>query len=384
MDGASQFAAMAYWLSVCFLAYTFLGYPLLLWSVARIRRREHRREPIRPSVSLIVPCYNEGETLRRKIENSLALTYPKEKLEIIVVSDGSEDAPGRIVSRFNDPVLRFLELPERRGKHHAQMIARDASRGEILVFTDASVELERDALETMVANFADPAVGCVSSEDVVVSTSAGGMGERLYVQLEMWLRRLEAAAGSLVGVSGSFFAARRELTEQWHPEQSSDFFIPLHSAQRNLRTVVDPASRGHYGVTRRERAELYRKVRTIVHGLEVFFTHLELANPFRHGFFAIQLISHKFFRWMVPFAAVLLLGSNLFLWTRGPFFQITLALQLALYGGGALALAFEPLMRIRPLRIAGFFLLANVATLVAWMKFLTGEKFVIWQPTRRS
>jgi len=373
-----------FWLSVAFLAYTTVGYPLLVAVIGSLRRRFQQRADIRPRVSLIIPCYNEGETLHRKISNSLQLTYPKDRLEIIVVSDGSQDSPGAIVRQFSDPVLKFLELPERRGKHHAQMIARDASTGEILVFSDASVQLDPDALEKIVSNFADPSVGCVSSEDDVVSEGTVGVGERIYVRVEMWLRRMEASAGSLVGVSGSFFAARRSLCERWHPAQSSDFFVPLHCVQQGLRTVVDPDSRGHYGVTRKERAELYRKVRTIVHGLDVFFTHLELSNPFRYGFFAVQLVSHKRFRWLVPFAALTLFISSAALWQAGTLYRVTFIAQAALYAGGALALVFGGLAPLKPLRVAGFFLLANAATLIAWLKFSIGERFVTWQPTRRS
>ncbi len=376
--------AILFWLSVAFMAYTTVGYPLLLAVIGSLRRRFQQRADIRPRVSLIIPCYNEGETLRRKISNSLQLTYPKDQLEIIVVSDGSQDSPGDIVRQFSDPVLKFLELPERRGKHHAQMIARDASTGEILVFSDASVQLDPDALEKIVSNFADPSVGCVSSEDDVVSEGSTGVGERIYVRVEMWLRRMEASAGSLVGVSGSFFAARRSLCEGWHPAQSSDFFIPLHCVQQGLRTVVDPDSRGHYGVTRRERAELYRKVRTIVHGLDVFFTHLELSNPVRYGFFAVELVSHKLFRWLVPFAALTLFTSNAVLWQVATLYRVTFIAQAVLYAGGTLALLFGKLAPLKPLRVAGFFLLANAATLIAWLKFSTGERFVTWQPTRRS
>ncbi|MGH9580522.1 MAG: glycosyltransferase [Terriglobales bacterium] len=373
-----------YWLSVAFLGYTFLGYPLLLCLVASLRRQKHQRSMICPKVSLIIPCYNEGDNLQYKIQNSLSLTYPKDRLEIIVVSDGSEDAPGKIVEKFPDPVLKFVELPQRRGKHHAQMVARDASSGEILVFTDASVLLDENALETIVSNFSDPRVGCVSSEDDVVNRAGSGSGEHLYVRLEMWLRRVEAAAGSLVGVSGSFFAARRGLCERWHPEQSSDFFIPLHSVQQGLRTIVDPASRGHYGVTRRAREELYRKIRTIVHGLDVLFTHGELVNPFRFGFFALQLISHKLFRWLVPFATLTLLVSNAALWQSGALYRFTLLLLLALFGCGGLALLVSRLDRLALFRTAGFIVLVNAATLTAWFRFFTGEKFVTWQPTRRS
>ena len=371
-----------FWLSLLFLVYTLLGYPLLLWLLSVVRSQTHRRSPICPSIALIIPAHNEASGLANKIRNSLALTYPKELREILVVSDGSQDATADVVRSFADQDVKLVELEERRGKHYAQMIARDRSIGEILVFTDASVNLDRSVLEQVVSNFADPSVGCVSSEDQVSRT--GEKGEGRYVKFEMWLRRLESQVGSLVSASGSFFAARRELCDVWHPDQSSDFFIPLHAAERKLRTVVDPECRGHYGVAQEEKIEFDRKVRTVVHGLNVVATHLHLLNPLRHAFFAWQLVSHKVLRWLAPMAGLLLLLANLFLWNTGTFYRVTLALQAALYLAGLAALAVAGLRKIRAFELAGFFVMVNAATLVAWIKYLRGERFVSWQPTRRS
>ena len=371
-----------FWASVAFLAYTFAGYPLLLALMSLVRRQPHHRAPIRPTVSLIIPVHNEAGALREKIENSLALRYPREKLEIIIASDGSSDGSADLVRSFAHAGLKLVDIPERHGKHYAQMMARDVSSGEILVFTDVSVRLEETALEAMVSNFADPSVGCVSSEDQVM-TGKGGVGEGLYVRLEMGLRRLEAGTGSLVGVSGSFFAARRQICEVWHSNQSSDFFVPLHTVARGMRTVVDPEARGLYGTARQEKAELYRKVRTVVNGLDVFFTHLELLHPFRHGFFSWQLLSHKLCRWLVPFGFAALLISSLFLWSHGWLYRATLVSLAALLLSGFAALSFRGLDS-RIFRLAGFFLLGSAATVVAWLKFCSGERFVTWQPTRRA
>jgi len=222
----------------------------------------------------------------------------------------------------------------------------------------------------------------VSSEDRVVR--AGEKGEGSYVEFEMWLRRLEARVGSLVSASGSFFGARRELCEVWHPEQSSDFFVPLHVAARKLRTVVDPECRGYYGLTHREQVEFDRKVRTITHGLSVLFTHAGLMNPLRYPMFSWQLISHKLFRWIAPVATLSLFVSNFFLWRAAPFYRLTLVLQVGLCLMGLAGLAVVGLRRFRALELAGFFLLVNAAGVVAWIKFLSGERFVTWQPTQRS
>lgn len=373
-----------FWLSFAFLAYTFLGYPLLLWLLSLLRRRSHRREEIFPRVSLIIAVHNEAAGIARKLQNCRELDYPQDKLETLVASDGSQDSTAEIVRSFAGGAIRLVELPERRGKHHAQMIARDHSHGDILVFSDCSIHLQPDALRKIVSNFADPAVGCVSSEDRVVTAKDALQGEGSYINFEMWLRRLESRVGSLVGASGSFFAARRELCAEWHPGQSSDFFIPLHTARCGLRTVVDSESVGEYGLTRSEKAEFQRKVRTIVHGLEVLFHHLSLLNPFRYGLFSWQLASHKLARWISPFAALLLLAASVFLWNSGPLYQAAALAQAGLYFTGLAALAMKRVATLKPLRFASFFLMGNAATLTAWLQFGLGERYVSWEPTHRS
>jgi glycosyltransferase involved in cell wall biosynthesis len=372
-----------YWLSIAFLTYTFLGYPLLLWIVSLFRNRRPVRSTIWPNVSIIIPVHNGAHLITDKIRNTLDLAYPKEKLEIIVASDASVDGTDEIVRSFATEGVKLLRIPERRGKHYAQMVARDASRGEILFFTDASVELEADSLQKIVSGFADPSVGCVSSVDWVPAAKTW-TAEQVYVRFEMGLRRLEEEAGSLVGASGSCFAARREACQVWHAKQSSDFFIPLHAAAAGMRTVADPECRARYSLVPTTKAELRRKIRTIVHGLNVLFDHRTLLNPFRYGLFSVQLVSHKLFRWLVPFAALCLLISNAFLWRAGAFYRISALGQFGFYGVGLFSLAASRVVQFKPTRAIGFFLLGNAATVMAWLYFLSGEEFVSWQPSRRS
>jgi glycosyltransferase involved in cell wall biosynthesis len=372
-----------FWSAAIFLIYTFAGYPVVLGLVALCRNRPHRRAAIDPTVSIIIAAHNEASIISKKILNCLELIYPESKYEILVASDGSDDGTADIVRSFADRGVKLIEIPNRRGKQYAQLQARDASRGDILLFTDAGVEFEPESLQKMVSNFADPLVGCVSSEDEI-GTRKGWMGEQLYVQFEMGMRRLESRIGSLVTASGSFFAARRSVCDVWHTDQTSDFFVVLNAVSLGMRAVVDPESIGRYGLVHSERAELQRKIRTIVNGLAVFFGHIQLLNPFRYGFFSWQLISHKLFRWLIPFAILVLLIANLFLWTSSGFYQICLLLQCAIYGAGLLALAVDRFSGWKPTKLAGYFLLGNAATLMAWFYFLSGEKFVSWQPTQRG
>jgi cellulose synthase/poly-beta-1,6-N-acetylglucosamine synthase-like glycosyltransferase len=333
---------------------------------------------------VVIPAYREGEKIRQKLENTLALVYPAERREIIVAVDGADPATMRAAEPYADRGVKLIPVPERRGKHYAQMVARDASQGDILVFTDASIRLEPDALQRITSSFADPSVGCVSSEDRVVTENRRVTGEKDYIAFDMWLRRLESRVGSPVGASGAFFAARKEVCDVWFPAFSSDFFIPLRTVSRGMRAIVDPECRCYYGVVASDQAEFQRKVRTIVHGLDAFFAHLKLLNPLRHGLFAVQFASHKVFRWLVPFVLIALLVSSAFLWRDGGIYRLALVLQLALYGAGAVALAFPPLGRVGFFRIAGFFLLVNAATLTAWIQYFAGEKYATWQPSQRD
>jgi len=373
-----------FWLSIAFIAYTLVGYPTLLWIVAILRPRRHIRNDILPIVSVIVVGHNEASLIAEKIVNTLALDYPPDKLEILVGSDGSNDATVEIVRSFANQGVKLVESALRLGKHHLQMLARDLSRGEVLVFTDASIRVDPEVLRKMVSHFGDPLVGAVCSVDQVLEPTKGWRGEHFYVYGEMGLRRLEARVGSLVSLSGALFAVRRAVADKWHPDMSSDFFLALHAVEHGYYAVLDPECRARLGFVKSQKAELTRKVRTIVHGLVVFFSHLSLVNPFRYGLFAWQLVSHKLFRWLIPFAVAAILVSNAFLWHGGRFYQVSLVVQVAGYATALFAQAGGALARLRVVRLANFFVLGNVATLTAWWKFCRGEKLVTWEPSRRN
>jgi glycosyltransferase involved in cell wall biosynthesis len=373
-----------FWSALAFVVYTLVGYPTLLWLVSLVRRRTDQQGDIEPTVSVIIVGHNEASTIADKIKNTLAFDYPKEKLEIVVGSDGSTDATVAIVRSFAGQGVKLVESVERRGKHYMQMAARDVARGEILVFTDASILVEPQVLRRMVSHFADRSVAAVSSVDQLLDAKKDWVGEHFYVYGEMGLRHLEARVSSLVSLSGALFSARRSLCETWYPDQSSDFFLALNAVACGLRAVQDSECRARLGIVRSEKAELSRKVRTIVHGLVVFFSHWKLVNPIRYGLFSWQLLSHKLCRWLLPFGIIAVFVSNLFLWKVGPFYQLFLILQLLGYGVGLVSYAGGGMAKSGVLRLASFFVLGNVATLVAWWKFCRGDKMVTWEPSQRG
>jgi cellulose synthase/poly-beta-1,6-N-acetylglucosamine synthase-like glycosyltransferase len=372
-----------FWLAVGWLLYAFAGYPLLLALLAKFRNRPVRSAPCTPSVSLILAVHNEEDHIGAKLDNLLGLDYPSEKLEIIVVSDKSDDRTDDIVASYADRGVVLLALPERGGKHRAQEMGIARAGGEILAFTDAAPLLDRPALARMVEYYADPEVGCVSSEDRVQGSPGSTGEERNYIRYLMALRRLETAVGSVVGLSGSFFSARRELCRRWWVDRSSDFFVALEAVRQGQRAVHHPESLHYYHVTRHIAAEFARKRRTALNGLFVVMHSLDLLNPLRYGIFAVQLFSHKVCRFVAPFMLLVMLTTSALLAPGSPIFDLLLTLQLVVFFLSMLV-AFVPQIAGLPIvRPLVFFSIGNAAIFAAWIDLFRGDTRTIWNPTRR-
>ena len=263
------------------------------------------------------------------------------------------------------------------------MAAIEASSAEIVVFSDVATHLESDALRCIVSSFADPSVGCVSSEDRIIADDGTVSGEGAYVRYEMFLRALETRVGSVVGLSGSFFAARREVCRLWQVDIPSDFTTLLSALRLGLRGVSDPMSIGYYRDLADGRLEYARKVRTIVRGMSAFLRHLEILNPFRFGLSSWQLFSHKLCRWLVPFALMMALASGAVLAPRSTVYTAFTALQLLAYGIAGVSLLLRRPPSGLP-RILTFFVVANASILHAWVNVALGRQFVTWEPSRRN
>lgn len=372
-----------FFISVLFVFYSYLGYPLSLWLISRFFRKKITRKSILPSVTMIVTVYNESKRIQQKIDNTLLLDYPKDKFQIIVASDGSTDSTNRIVKEYEASGVELLEFAERRGKEGAQKEAIRFARGEIFVFTDVATMLDVWALKQIVSNFSDPSVGCVSSEDRVMDKDGKPAGEGIYVKYEMWLRRLESLVNSLVGLSGSYFAARKEICEDFSGSMQSDFRTVLNAVRRGYRGVSDPEAIGWYEDIVEEKKEFNRKVRTVVRGLTVFFNHLMFLNVFKFGFFSYQYFCHKLLRWLVPVFLILAFFSNGVLslhsiWWAQLFIVQIVFYVLAMFGwtNGISALGIAT-------KIPAYFVIANVSILVAWIRFLKGERITVWAPSKR-
>jgi cellulose synthase/poly-beta-1,6-N-acetylglucosamine synthase-like glycosyltransferase len=376
-------------LPLLLFAYAYVGYPQLLRLLARRRPPlpSWGDPPVWPSISITIPAYNEERAIRRTIESLLALDYPADRRQILIVSDASSDRTDSIVREYAERGVELLRMPRRAGKTAAENAAVALLRGEIVVNTDATIRILPESLKPLIRVFQDPTIGAASGRDVSVGDVAaeGTTAESGYVGYEMNVRGLETRLGSIIGASGCFYAIRRSIIDPQFPEAlSRDFASPLRARTLGYRTVsVDDAVCLVPRTTSLEK-EFNRKVRTMARGLETLWHMRALLDPWRYGAFAWMLWSHKLCRWLVH---LLLPGVLVGLALLSPASSVA----TALLGASALVLAAGlfalrwPAGRTMPrvVSMAGFFVAVNVAGLLAWIKALRGERNPTWEPTRR-
>ena len=370
-------AEVTFWMCAGLVVYAYAGYPCALLALTRLKDRPVQKARITPRVSFVIAAHNEEDRIAAKIQNTLQQDYPAHLLEIIVASDCSTDRTDDIVRAFGRRVW-LVRARERRGKEAAQQLAVRAAVGKVLVFSDCATALAPDAVSNIVQNFADPTVGCVSSVDRLIDAHGQESGEGAYVRYEMWLRSLESRVTTLVGLSGSFFAARQSVCRRWAADRQSDFSTLLNAVDMGLRGVLDPDSVGYYRNIADDRREFQRKVRTVVRGIAVLHSNWRMLNPLRYGLFAWQLASHKVCRWLVPFGMLGALISNVFLIGESAWYGFTLSVQVAFYAAAAAGWTGA-----HALRIPMFFVVANLGVLAAWIRYAKGERIASWSPSQR-
>lgn len=373
---------LLFWVSVAVVAYTYVGYPLIILVVSKLFRKPVDKRPIFPKVSILLSAYNEEKVIERRLRNFFSLDYPKDKLEIIVVSDGSTDRTAEIVSRWTDMGVKLLNSPTRRGKAHALNRAVAEAKGEIIVFADARQVYDPDAIKELVANFSDERVGAVSGELHFRNgseTSPIGEGLSRYWTYEKFIRKHESMLHSSLGATGAIYAIRRELFTPI-PEDTilDDFVIPMKVVQRGFRVIFEPKARAYDRPFSKAKQEFIRKVRTLAGNWQAFAFVKELFNPFRSKV-ALQLISHKFLRLIVPYLITIAFVSNVLLLPR-PFYKLTYILQLLLYTCAMFGLLsqgrkFNP----KVCKLCATFVLFNIAVVAGWWNFVRRRQNAIWK-----
>jgi hypothetical protein len=380
---------VVFWLLLGTIFWTYAGYPALLVALAAFRARDVVTGTIEPKVTIIISAYNEEKDIRRKVENTLALDYPPEKLEVIVASDCSTDRTHDIVRELAPRGVRLAILPERKGKTAAQNLAASIATGEILIFTDATTEFSRDTARGLVQSFADPRVGCVGAELSYVSEggTAVGKGGGAYWRYEKKVKELEARVHSLVGVSGCLYAVRAAAYRPIEPELISDFVVAGDVFSRGYITVYGRGTVSQEKTHEDAGKEFDMRVRVIIRTINALVRRGRMLNPLRYRFFAFQIFSHKVLRYLVPelLLAAFVVGLALARSTSpyAPLYWALTVSQLALYGAAILGwLSLRLRLRIPLVHIPFYFVIANIAALWAFVMYLRGERKVTWNTVR--
>ena len=374
-----------FWISVVALFYTYIGYPLLVYAVSRLLPKSINRADFAPLVTVLITAYNEERDIRAKLENTLQIDYPKEKLEILVASDCSNDKTDEIVKEFAAKNVKLYRQTERLGKTMAQNAAVEKASGEIILFSDATTMYERDVLNAMLPNFADKTVGCVAGKLIYVddSDSTVGKGAKSYWNYETFLKEAESRACSLIGASGCLYAVRKSAYQPMYAEACSDFLICTILYRQGLRSVYEPNAVCTEETNRRTDKEMRMRVRVISQTFTDLWRNRAMMNPLKGGFYAVELISHKVFRYAVPLFLLLVFFSSMILAFSSTFFLIIFTLNIIFYVLALIGWMLEKTKKtLGILAIPLYFVLTNLASLIGFYKFLRGERYARWEPIR--
>lgn len=373
-----------FWWSVVSILYVYVGFPILIAVRAALFPKAVHSAPIEPNVSLIIAAHNESQVISVKLDNAAQIDYPPDRLQIIVASDGSTDGTvARIEAHHLD--VTVLDLP-RRGKNPTLNTAVEHATGEILVFSDADSELEPAAIRALVAPFADPEVGGVVG-NFRYRVAERGRGEQRYLDVDRLTKRLQSRGGSVTSATGQLHAVRRAHWVEIPPGVADDSFtsVGVNEAHHRLVFAEDAVATG--AVEENTRHEYGRKSRYIGRGFTSLWMHRSAFNPVTHGFYSLQLFSHKVLRRLVVLPIIALFLTSLALWRGGPIYRLAASLQIGFHGLAAIGWAFRdrrdlPRVVGRLADVALYFDMLNIAVLKAMVFFLSGKRRDVWIPQR--
>ncbi len=382
----SAIGAFVAWTAFGLILYVYVGYPALLYAASRWFHRPVRQGDVTPPVTLLISAYNEAGVIKDKLENSLALDYPKDRLEILVISDASTDETDQIVQSFASQGVRLLRMPARGGKTMGLNAACRIAKGDLLLFSDANILYRPDAVRRLVRNFADPSVGCVTGDSRYLEEvdTAAHIQENAYWGYERMIRTMESQLGSTVGGDGAIFAIRKELFRPLPPEAINDLVIPLQIVAAGFRAVFEPTAIGIEPSAGDFHKEFRRKKRIVNRSWRGVMRVSGVLHPLRMGVFAWQVWSHKVLRWLtLPLVGAAAAGCFLAA-ERGWVYQLGASgfvgsLCLAVVGS---VLPARGGWWVRLAQGMFYFYLVNVAALLGIIKALSGRVEMVWAPER--
>jgi cellulose synthase/poly-beta-1,6-N-acetylglucosamine synthase-like glycosyltransferase len=377
---------LLFWLALALIIYSYILFPLLIFLRGRLAPKPYYQGLITPGISLIIAAYNEADSIGAKLENILSLPYPAENLEVIVASDGSEDGTNEIVRAYKDEGVKLLSLP-RQGKAAALNAAVALATNDILVFSDANSMFAPLALHYLMQPFTDARVGGVAGNQRYLAdggSTPAGEGEKSYWRFDRKIKQLQSQAGNVISATGAIYAIRKKLFMAVPEGVTDDFVTSTRVIAQGYRLVFAPEAVAYEPVAGEREREFGRKVRVITRGLWAVVFMRRLLNPFRYGFYSLQLFSHKLLRRLVVFPLLVLFITSLFLWSEGIFYQLVIAGELMLYGlaGAGLALEGSKLGRFKLFSLPYYFCLVNGACLLAAWNVLRGRRIIRWNTSR--
>ncbi len=377
-----------FWFSFNLVIYIYMGYPLLIKLLTVNKQVIAFKEDYFPTVSILIVAYNEEKHIAETITNKLDLSYPKEKLEIIVVSDESEDQTDEIVKLISDKPnvnVKFFRQVPRAGKTSGLNLIVSDAQGEIIIFSDANSLYEKDALKHLVKNFADSDIGYVTGKMEYFNKEGSLIGDGCssYMKYENWLRDQETLVGSIVGVDGGIDAMRKSLYEKLRADQLPDFVQPLKVVEKGYRVVYEPKALLREEALDDSGQEYTMRVRVTLRALWALHDMRQLLNPVNFCIFSFQLISHKLLRYLAFIPLVLCFISNIMLINAGGIYIVFLLAQALFYISAWQGKQHKddkntPFYYAFPY----YFCLINIACIHATWRYLKGEKQVLWNPTR--
>jgi len=378
-----------FWFSLSFIIYTYAGYPAFLFVWSRLFPKPVRKAYMKPEplVSVVIAARNEEKNIRPRIENLVWQDYPAEKLEIIVVSDGSNDDTVQIVRRLIEelerspgrPSLKLIEVAENKGKPYALNLGVAEAQGEIIVFADSRQIFDGSAVSELVTNFSDTTVGGVSGELFLMDGSRDGapvvMG--VYWTYEKWIRKAESRSGSVVGATGAIYAIRRGLYQPL-PEDTllDDVLTPLNIIMQGHRVVYEGRAKAYDHVSGNVQQEWQRKVRTLAGNWQLLTLRPPLSS-FRENPMFWRFMSHKILRLVVPFCLIIAFASSILL--SGIVYRMASAFQIIFYLAALTTWLAPPFRSFKVLNVSYFFCVLNAAALAAFFKFAFGGTGSIWK-----
>jgi cellulose synthase/poly-beta-1,6-N-acetylglucosamine synthase-like glycosyltransferase len=372
-----------FWMAAGAISYIYIGYPFIVFVAGRLRRRVIAKAVHEPPVTVLIAAFNEVRHIGKTLDNTLALDYDKRKLQIIVVSDGSMDGTDDVVKQYADRGVMLLRQEPRNGKTAALNRGVLHATGDLIVFADANSMFDKTALRHLVSNFADPSVGYVTGKLGYRNPDGTltGDGCSLYMRYENFIRECETDLGSLVGVNGGIDVVRRELYVPMKADDLPDLVLPLLVVGRGFRVVYEPAALLTEEANGKPQDEYRMRVRVSLRALWTLSDMADMFDVRRHGFYSIQLLSHKALRYLAFVFMVATFLTAAILWAVSPLYQVALVLQVTVGLLACLGYWAERYgVRSRLLSAPYYFALVNVAAFLACVKFLRRERNRMWQP----